>query len=278
MPRIQVVERSDHYFEDVYELGVHGEKRHLKSTCESLEVYPDYEREGSKPVHLPNTIRLHFSKQILVEAFFSCIREMQLVRAVNLLDISSDILTAIYKAIFGPVVGKLSAVEQHRRIRKTLELVLEVCDNYWCTEASLLEFGEHFILQLPVESLYDMLTLDLHPWNTGENLLMRANRPPGILGVDSYRTIQTGEFIGDICYLSGKWNDKTRCWHANFCRLPGIFMEFSIKHELHPRAEYYTRYQSFRGFAHLLRLVFGPDTGIFMRVFSPEDDYVFVEL
>ncbi len=289
------------------------------------ETYDDEEEEAECALLIPASILACFGEDIVVEAFMASVEEMQLPRAVNLLTTSRRVLQKIYYRVFGEKGGRISAVELHRRLSRTLLLLMEVHD-IWEDGAPLQTPCLQSVV-LPCSDLFDVLTMDLHPWTVWGHSSpydrvyrtdMMSQSPRLVRDDDEafyvkaediscttfnydlhemqhHRTINYNPRrynLHEVACVSAKPTIEVedlgegcrRSFHKFFC-LPALFLNFGMRNDLLPPMSYYTWNQSFRGFASLLKSVWGRHTGIFVRIQVPDTaqgvdrlDHWYVEL
>jgi hypothetical protein len=197
-------------------------------------------------------------------------------KAFQLISIDRSTITRFYRRWFGPEI-RLGFRPHFFRLSRIFELLQKVLDS---------------VLQFPNEEHDHYMALDIefqngfykphrpyYPWNFNGNISLIQIPRPGIFGVEDFRAFVTGPYVTDVVWMNGRY-DKGAIY-SDFFRLPVIVFVFT-DHEgnIIPKREEMEKLAPFQGFATLLKLAFGPTTGIFFAVQGHYifDDQILLEL
>lgn len=164
------------------------------------------------------------------------------------------------------------------RIANTFELLQKVMD-------SLLQFPneehDHYMaLQIEHTSYLFNKQAPYNPWNFNGCIDIIQIPRPGIFGLEDFRAFVTGPYITDVVWMNGY--SEHGIVASNYFRLPVIVFVLCERDdgEIIPTRECMVKSVTFKNFASLLKLAFGPTTGVFFAVQGEYifDDQVLVEL
>lgn len=164
------------------------------------------------------------------------------------------------------------------RIGNTFELCQKVVD-------ALVQFPneehDHYMaLQIEHTSYLFNKQAPYNPWNFNGCIDIIQIPKPGVYCIEDFRAFVTGPYITDIVWMNGR-NEKGIV-ASDYFRLPVIVFVLTERDdgEIIPTREYMMDHPTFKNFAALLKLAFGPTTGIFFAVQGEYifDDQILVEL
>lgn len=231
----------------------------------------------------PNTDLINFTMpkeivhMIIDYTVIECIKGLNFKRAFELLCIDRATLLRFYRTWFGRSEYLITFRPHFFRISKTFQLFQEVMDG---------------IIQFPNEEHDHYIALDIeyqsgcykpakgyNPWNFNGNINLIQIPKPGIYCVEDFRAFVTGPYVTDVVWMGGV-GDKGFVT-SDFFRLPVIvFVLTDHQGEIIPDKKGLESNEAFKGFATLLKIAFGPTTGVFFAVQGHYifDDQILVEL
>lgn len=156
------------------------------------------------------------------------------------------------------------------RLANTFELLQKVVDGM--VQFPNEEHDHYITLQLEYTSKFFNKVSTYNPWNFNGCIDIIAIPKPGIFCVEDFRAFVTGPYITDIVWMNGR-NEKGIV-ASDYFRLPVIVFVLTEQDdgELIPTREEMMTSTTFKNFARLLKLAFGPTTGIF---FAVQGEYIF---
>lgn len=205
------------------------------------------------------------------------IKGMNFEMAQQLVFIDFPTMSRFYNQWIDPDYYCRTTTKWHR-LANTFELCQKVVD-------SMVQFPneehDHYItLQLEYTSRFFNKITTYNPWNFNGCIDIISIPKPGIFCVDDFRAFVTGPYITDVVWMNGR-NEKGIV-ASDYFRLPVIVFVLTQQDdgELIPTREEMMASTPFKNFARLLKLAFGPTTGIFFAVQGEYifDDQILVEL
>lgn len=118
-----------------------------------------------------------------------------------------------------------------------------------------------------------------NPWNFNGNITLIQIPKPGIFGVEDFRAFVTGPYVTDVIWMNGR-NDRGVIY-SDFFRLPVIvFVLTDQEGNIIPKRCEMDVHSAFKAFTKLLKMAFGPTTGVFFAVQGHFifDDQILIEL
>lgn len=231
------------------------------------------EHQISDQVQLPKEI-IHL---IIDQAILQCIQGLNFQQAFRLLCLDRATMIRFYRYWFGPSEYMITFRPHFSRLAKTFELFQKVIDG---------------VVQFPNEEHDHFIALDIeyqtgcykpakgyNPWNFNGNINLIQIPKPGIFSVEDFRAFVTGPYVTDVVWMNGV--GEKGFITSDFFRLPVIvFVLTDHQGEIIPDKKGLERHEAFKGFAKILKIAFGPTTGVFFAVQGHYifDDQILVEL
>lgn len=232
---------------------------------------PEYDLDRS--TNLPLEV-VHI---VIDYAIQMCIEGMNISKAFQLLCLDRPTLIRFYRRWFGRSEYLITFRPHFFRLSNTFQLFQNVIDN---------------LVQFPNEEHDHYIALDIeyqtgcykaskwyNPWNFNGNINIIQIPRPGIYSIEDFRAFVTGPYVTDIVWMNGL--SRKGVVVSDFFRLPVIvFVLTDHQGEIIPEKKDLERHEAFQGFAKLLKIAFGPTTGIFFAVQGHFifDDQILLEL
>lgn len=214
---------------------------------------------------------------IIDKAILQCIKGLNFQQAFRLICLDRATIIRFYRHWFGRSEYLITFRPHFSRLCKTFELFQKVIDG---------------LVQFPNEEHDHYIALDIeyqtgcykpakgyNPWNFNGNINLIQIPRPGIFSVDDFRAFVTGPYVTDVVWMNGV--GEKGFITSDFFRLPVIvFVLTDHQGEIIPDKKGLERHEAFRGFAQILKIAFGPTTGVFFAVQGHYifDDQILVEL
>jgi hypothetical protein len=246
-------------------------------TLKRIEYQPEVELgpKNYKKVTMPfprEIVYLIIDKLILMY-----IKGMNFEMAQQLVFIDFPTMNRFYAQWFDPDIW-IRHTTKWFRISNTFELLQKVVDGV--LQFPNEEHDHYMALQLEYTSRFFNNVTTYNPWNFNGCIDIIAIPKPGIFCVEDFRAFVTGPYITDVVWMNGR--NENGIVASDYFRLPVIVFVLTEKDdgELIPTREQMMNSQTFKNFARLLKLAFGPTTGIFFAVQGEYifDDQILVEL
>lgn len=246
-------------------------------TLKRIEYNPELDLAPAnyRKVHMPLPAEIVY--MIIDRLILTYIKGMNFEMAQALLMFDLPTINRFYSRWFDPDIYIRFTTKLYR-IGNTFELLQKVVD-------AMLQFPneehDHYMaLQLEHTSYLFNRQAPYNPWNFNGCIDIIQIPRPGIFCVEDFRAFVTGPYITDVVWMNGR-NEKGIV-ASDYFRLPVIVFVLTEREngELIPTREYLKDSLIFKNFARLLKLAFGPTTGIFFAVQGEYifDDQVLVEL
>lgn len=214
---------------------------------------------------------------IIDRAIFLNIKNCNFELAMNLICIDRSTMIRFYHRYLDPIDRYVYFDSLLNRLSGSFYLMQKIFDG-------VLQFPneehDHYIaLDIPFTTHKYSAGYNYNPWNFQGIINIIQIPRPGIFGIEDFRAFVTGPYITDVVWMNGQNNNGITT--SSFFRLPVIvLMLVDEEGEIIPKREDMEKHVVFRNFSKILKLAFGPDTGIFYTVQGIYilDDQVLVEL
>ena len=227
-----------------------------------------------------NRLRMPLPREIVDKIvdylILSCIRGMNFETATKLIFLDLATARRFYNQWF-PVPTSHRILSKMYRISQTFELMQKIVD--MVLQFPNEEHDHYMALNVQHTSKLFDAKFDYYPWNFNGHIDMIQIPRPGIFTLDDFRAFVTGPYVTDIVWMNGR--SEKGIVQSTYFRLPVIVLILTDdEDEIVPTREYMENNAMFKSFANLLKLAFGPTTGVFFAVQGEYifDDQVLVEL
>lgn len=259
-------------YTNIFRVNQHNNERYLAR----ITYEPTIDLAPEQPVDLKGFLPREIVDKIIDYLILSYIKGMNYEFANQLIFLDLSTTRRFYNQWF-PVPTSNRVMSKLHRISQTFELMQKIVDMY--VQFPNEEHDHYFALSLQHTSTLFNPKYDYYPWNFNGNIDMIQIPRPGIYTIEDFRAFVTGPYITDIVWMNGR-SDKGVV-ASNYFRLPVIVLVLMDKEEeIIPTKVYIENNPMFRTFAKMLKLAFGPTTGVFFAVQGEYifDDQVLVEL
>lgn len=225
----------------------------------------------------PKSLPLEIVHMAIDQAIINCIKGLNFRKAFELICFDRATIVRFYRRWFGPSEYLITFRPHFFRLSRTFQLFQNVMDGV--IQFPNEEHDHYIALDIEYQSGIYKPAKGYNPWNFHGNINLIQIPRPGIFCVEDFRAFVTGPYITDVIWMTGR-GDKGYII-SDFFRLPVIvFVLTDHQGNIIPDKLGMERHEAFQGFANLLKLAFGPTTGIFFAVQGHYifDDQILLEL
>lgn len=223
------------------------------------DAYPDTTFMFQLPIEIVEKILFRMAILYLASGNFE--------KMLGIITISKYQIRHFFRKFFGPL-DTMDIVRLNRRLSNMFKLADEIVKAMVGFPNE--EHDHYFALEIFHKKQFHPYYA-YNPWNFYGKVSMFQIPRPGILGVEDFRAFVTGPYITDVFWMNGY--ERNGLIASNFYRQPIIVLQFVDKKGFTiPEKDVLVKSKAFKGFADMLRIAFGPTSGIF---FAVKDAYIF---
>lgn len=210
---------------------------------------------------------LEITEKILQHLMLLYLKSGNFEKLLQLISISPHQIRRFFRQFFGPL-DTVDVIRLHIRISEMFKLATEIVESLVCFPNE--EHDHYFALEILHTKRFHPY-YSYHPWNFRGKVSLFQIPKPGILHVEDFRAFVTGPNITDIVWMTGYGRNGVVA--TNYYRQPVVVLSFCDKEgHVVPEKDTIQNSATFKGFATMLRIAFGPTSGIF---FSVKEEYIF---
>ena len=214
-------------------------------------------------------------QKILFHLILTCIKSANFEKALSLISISPYQIKHFYRFFFG-APETLHVATLNLRISEMFKLADEIV--HGIVQFPNEEHDHYFALEIMYKKHFQPY-YQYQPWNFNGSISLFQIPRPGIINLEDFKAFVTGPNLTDVVWMTGYTRNGIVA--TTFFRQPVITLVFTDrKGNVIPELHTIKNSTTFKGFADILRLAFGPTSGIFFAVKGEYilDDNLVVEL